>query len=50
MSNREEISFAWADASSDKIWAIVSVSVANVALSAAVAFARLDQASTVSAW
>ena len=50
LSNTDEISFAWADASSDENWAIVSVSVATVALSAAVAVARLSRASTVSAW
>ena len=50
LSNRDEINFAWADASSDKIWAIVSVRVDTVALSAAVAVSRLSRASTVSAW
>ena len=49
LSNRDEISFAWADASSDKSWAIVSVSEATVDLSAAVAVTRLARASTVSA-
>ena len=50
MSNRDEINFAWADASSDESWAIVSVKVATVALSADVAVARLARASTVLAW
>ena len=50
LSNRDEISFAWADASSDESWAIVSMSVATVALSTAVAVARLARASMVSAW
>ena len=50
LSNRGEISFAWVDVSSDKNWAIVSVSVATIALSAAVAITRLVRASMVSAW
>ena len=50
LSNRGEINFAWADASSDESWAIVSVRVATVDLSAAVAISRLARASTVSAW
>ena len=45
LSNRDEISFAWDDASSDESWSIVSVSVA-----VAVVVARLSKASTVSAW
>ena len=50
LSNRDEINFAWDDASSDKSWAIFSVKFATVALSAAVAVARLAMVSTVSAW
>ena len=50
LSNRDEINFAWADTSSDEIWAIVSVKVATVAISAAVVVARLARASTVLAW
>ena len=50
LSNRDEINFAWADASSDESWAIVSVRVATVALPAAVYVARLARESTVSAW
>ena len=50
MSNRDEINLAWANASSDESCAIVSVNVATVALSAAVAVARLARVSTVSAW
>ena len=50
MSNRNEIIFAWAVTSYDKSWAIVSIIVVTVALSADVAVARLAKASTVSAW
>ena len=50
MSSSEEISLACADANSDKSCVIVSVKVATVALSAAVAIARLARASTVLAW
>ena len=50
LSNRDENNFAWADASSDESWAIVSIRVVTVALSSAVAVARLARASTVSAW
>ena len=50
LSNRDKVNFAWADASSDKSWAIVSVRVVTVALSAAMAVARLARALTVSAW
>ena len=50
LSNRDEINFAWADASSDESWAIVSVKVATVALSATMAVVRLARASTVSDW
>ena len=50
MSNRDEINLAWADANYDESCAMVSVNVATVALSAAVAVARLAKASTVSAW
>ena len=49
MSSSEEISFACVDANSDESCAIVSVKVATVALSAAVAVAKLVRASTVSA-
>ena len=48
LSNRDEINFAWEDASSDKSWAIVSIRVVTVALSADVDVARLARASTVS--
>ena len=47
LSNREEINFIWADASSDESWAILYVKVATFALSAAVAVARLARASTM---
>ena len=50
LSIRYEIHFAWANANSDKSWAIVSVRAATVALSAAVDVARLARASTFSAW
>ena len=50
MSNRYKIDLAWADANSDESCAMVSVNVATVALSAAVAVARLERASLVSAW
>ena len=50
MSSSEEISLACANANSDESCAMVSVKVATVALSAAVAVARLARASTVSAW
>ena len=50
MSSSDEINLAWADANSDESCAMVSVKVATVALSAAVAIARLARASTVSAW
>ena len=50
LSNRDEINFAWDNASSNKSWAILSVRVVTVALSSAVAVARLARASTVSAW
>ena len=50
MSNRDEINLAWADANSDESCAMVSVNVATVDLSAAVAVARLERESTVSAW
>ena len=50
MSNRDEINLAWADASSNESCAMVSVNLATVAISAAVAVARLARASTVSAW
>ena len=50
LSNRDEINFAWSDASSDEICDIVSIKVATVALSAAVAVDRLARALTVSAW
>ena len=50
MSSSEEISLACADANSGKSCAIVSVKVSTVALSAAVAVAKLARASTVSAW
>ena len=44
------MSLAWDEASSEESWAIVSVSVVNVARSAALAVARLAKASTVSDW
>ena len=44
------MSLAWAEASSEEIWAMVSVSVVTVARSAAVAIAKLAKASTVSEW
>ena len=44
------MSFAYADANSEESCAIVSVKVATVALSAAVAVAKLARASTFSAW
>ena len=44
------MSFACADANSEESCAIVSVKLATVALSAAVAVAKLSRASTVSAW
>ena len=44
------MSLAWADASSEETWDMVSVSVATVARSSAVAVARLAKASTVSDW
>ena len=47
LSNRDKINFAWADASSDESWAIVSVKVTTVALSAAVAVAILARESMV---
>ena len=50
LSNRDEINFAWADASSDESWVIVSAKVTTVALSTDVDVARLMRASTVSAW
>ena len=50
MSSSDEISLAWVDANSEESCAIVSVNVATVALSAAVVVARLEKASTVSAW
>ena len=50
LSNRYEINFAWDDASSNECWAIVSVKVSTVALSADVDVARLARASTMSAW
>ena len=50
MSNRDEINLAWADANSNESCAMVSVNVATMALSAAVAVARLARESTVSAW
>ena len=50
LSNRDGINFAWADASSDERWEIVSVRVATVAISAAVVVAILERASTVSTW
>ena len=50
LSRRDEMSLAWAEASSKEIWTMVSVSVATVARSAAVAVARLAKASTVSNW
>ena len=50
MSSRDEINLAWVDANSDESCAMVSVNVAIVALSAAVAVARLARASTVLAW
>ena len=49
-SNRDEINYAWADASSDESCAMVSIKVATVALFVAVDVARLARASTVSAW
>ena len=42
--------FACANANSEESCAIVSVKVSTVALSAAVAVAKLARASTVSAW
>ena len=51
MSNRDEINLAWANANPNESFAMVSVSVATVALFAAVvAVARLARASTVLAW
>ena len=50
MSSSKEISLAWADANSEESCAMVSAKVANVALSAAAAVARLARASTVLAW
>ena len=50
LSNRDKINFAWDDASSENSWAIVSVRVATVDISAAMAVARLARALTVSAW
>ena len=44
------MSFACADANSEESCVIVSVKVATVALSAAVAVAKLARASTVSVW
>ena len=41
---------AWAEASSEESWAMVSVSVETVARYAAVDVARLDNTSTVSDW
>ena len=49
-SSSKEISLACADANSDESCAMVSVNVATVALSAAVAVARLDRSSPVLAW
>ena len=50
LSNIDKINFAWDDAISDESCAIVSVKFATVALSAAVAVARLARASRVLAW
>ena len=50
LSSSEEISFACADANPEESFAIVSVKVATVALSAVVAVDKLARASTVSAW
>ena len=50
MSSSEEISLDWANANSNESCAMVSVKVATVALSAAVAVARLAGAPKVSAW
>ena len=50
LSSSEEISFAYADANHEESCAIVSVKVATVDLSTAVAVAKLARASTVSAW
>ena len=44
------MSLAWAEESSEESWAMVSVRVATVARSTAVAVARFDRASTVSDW
>ena len=44
------MSLAWAEASYKESWAMMSVSVANVAQSTDVAVARLAKASTVSNW
>ena len=44
------MSLAWTEASSEEIWAMVSVSVATVARSAAVAVSRFARASRVSDW
>ena len=44
------MSFAFVDANSEESCTIVSVKVATVDLSAAVAVAKLERASTVSAW
>ena len=44
------MSLAWAESSSEEIWAMVSVSVATVARSVAVAVTRLAKAYTVSEW
>ena len=50
MSSSEEISLACADANSNESCVMVSVKVATVDLSAAVAVSKLARASTVSAW
>ena len=50
MSSSKEISLACADTNSDESCAMVSVKVATVAISAAVAVVRLARASTVLAW
>ena len=44
------MSLAWADSSSEEIWAMVFIRVATVARSAAVAVARFVRSSTVSYW
>ena len=44
------MSLAWAEASSEEIWEMMSVRVATVARSAAVAVDRFARASMVSEW